>query len=257
MAIAFSLILLVIPVAKSNTQTLIERFPAVQKGVFYFYEVKTINTKVTTRTWSWNYTIIGVDNDWVHILVEHWEHGNYSTGDYGNYTTRCAWRNLTHFEVFFDVSVLNEALEQVLKMWEGSYSIEKITYNFNGTLLNALKGIYNKTVYKENSTEILEKFYGYFIVSTDYGVILEKAQYVEFYHAVKTIPNNCVIKLEKTNFKDLAYNFNGENVENEEEEQKQCPWLYVGVAMLTIAIIVPIVWLRFKKPLEKYGKNGN
>ena len=228
-----------------ETQAISERFPACEEGVYYYYEAKlntTTSVKISyIRTATWNYTVVSVTNETVEMFVEWWDYWNTTPREHGSYTTFIYWSNAKWFEIFFDVTNITESFSDFLyhQSAHGNYSVRETTYVYKGHNLTALYGEYS-------NTEV--GCYGYYIVSVDYGVVLEKAQYVVYTYnsTVKAMPQNYVMKLVKTNFKPLT------QVEGTAEKpvvtgKLSAPLLYWLLTGIVIAAIVVIIYWKWRR----------
>jgi len=234
--------------------TITDRFPAVRGGCWFFYNVSqpvlNATTKQTTfvRTWAWNYTVVKVDNatSVVELNVTWFEYRDGTLVGTGGYYTYVHAENLTRFEIFFDVTKLNESLLGMLKMWNltnsnFTYSLVPIDYVFGNITLAAINGSYHTVTLSG------EEFWGYFIVSTKYGLVLEKAQFAKliYQNSSKAAPpsQNYAMKLVATNFA-LLLGFVSKNIIS---ALLQNWWLIVLIVLLIAVPAVLCVWLRRKR----------
>lgn len=181
------------PYAQSSVN---QRFPAVEEGVWYFYNTTRVGSfahKPLILTWAYNYSILDVSGDKVvYQLVSYcYEDGTLVKTSNATFTVTNV-SLVDRFGVFFDVTKLRDSLERLLYGYAGhNYTITNVTYTFNNRTLDCYNGSYRT-----------KWWWGYFIVSKEFGLVLEVAQFAVTYN-LEIAPQNAVVKLVATNFRKL------------------------------------------------------
>ena len=238
--------------ALSNTPT---GFPALQKGVFYEYNATTTNQPQllweNVRSWSWKYSVLDVYKEgehWVTVLnVTHFDYVNGSYVGSGSYKTKVYVDNLPFFEVFFNTSKLvgaNSSVVEFVERYTSNFTISYVNYTYSGRILKSVRADYFE---KDNKSVI----WGYFIISIEYGIILEKANFVAKASnntealSLKPMQQSSVMKLTRTNNPSLA---KGEQNNVPNISMSIYDWGFVGVLLGTLLVIaVMLLYARREK----------
>ena len=163
------------------------KYPSLIKGAYYVYNVSKLvplgNLSFAPHTiyvyyYDMRYEVLDVNDTVAVIKVNHTTYINGTPVKSGGYLEYAFYKNLHYFDVFFDVTNINETVQIYARKRasaNGTYTIRKVKYNFGGRTLTCLNVSY------ENYG--LPSF-GYVIISIDYGLILERLEYrIEYWNA--------------------------------------------------------------------------
>jgi len=217
-----------------------EKFPAVVPGTYYVYRTTPVGPHSTVIWLDSNVTVLDVNGSQVVVYEEHREYVNGTLDSVGNATFRIDWTNANWFLVFWNINNLTKHLKDwvlgLLSPWDYSnYSIVQVNYTWNNVTLPAYNLSYIGILYGENESQIKQEIYGYLVISIDYGLVLEKAQYMIFYNTITGAAigeNNAITRLIATNFRPLT----------EKYLEKPLPeWLRWLIFFTFIAFLVALI----------------
>ncbi len=210
-------------------------YPALKKGVYLTYNVTKPASMayyaykgLTLRYWDWRYEVLDVNDTYAKLMVNHTEYINGTPVSSGGYITYINYAGIHWFEVFFDASDINSSIElfisNIVPRGNGTWSMKKIDYYFNNTVLKCINASYRN--FADNS-------YGYFVISIDYGVMIEKVQF-RFESYTGNFSVSQLLPIEKMVLKDT----------NLFSLAKKYPLLLIIAIVVIVAIVVTVYYYR-------------